>query len=195
MIDATKITNYNLDTYGLQQHILFWICASGKNGVTAAKSLHGLLQILKYKCNIDTFPIVNDLSPFEMIKQQKRHLVYFMKAAGIGCYNLKSKTFLDLASSNLDLKNCTSIDLENIKGIGPKTAKCFIIHTRRDAKCSGLDRHILTFLRDKGYNAPLSTPSSKKEYGRLEQIFLNLVPKDKTIAEFDLSIWLEYRSK
>ena len=118
-----------------------------------------------------------------------------MRKCGIGCYNNKAKTFWQLANSGLDLSTCSTTELESIHGIGMKTSRCFIIHSRKDPKCAGLDVHILRYLKDKGYDVPTSTPT-KKEYLRIEEIFLKLAEQsEKTVAEFDLDIWKQYRNK
>jgi thermostable 8-oxoguanine DNA glycosylase len=189
MIDAEKITDYNLNNAELEEHILFWVCAAGKNGVTSAKCLDNLLVFLKKLHKSKS-------SPFKLIKKTgPEELASYMKQFGIGCYNLKSKTFLALANSNLNLNECSVEDLELIKGIGPKTARCFLIHSRPDQPYAGLDTHILRFLRDKGYDAPKSTPTGKK-YRELEKIFIRLAKRaNKSVADYDLFIWNKYRKK
>lgn len=191
MIDPTNITNCNASTPQLQELILFWVCAAGKNGVTAAKCLDNLLQSWREVMD-DKFAI-----PFDVINYilQNGDLACEMKRFGIGCYNNKSKTFKYLVYSNLDLKSCGVEDLESIPGIGPKTARCFLIHSRKNQNYAGLDTHILKFLRDKGYDVPKSTPSGKR-YAYLEEVFLNLAADSGvSVAEFDLKIWNEYRLK
>jgi endonuclease III len=124
-------------------------------------------------------------------------MALLMKGSGIGCYNLKSRTFRELAHADLDLKTCTTDDLEKIPGIGMKTSRCFIIHSRQGARYAGLDTHILKFLRSAGVeNVPKATPSSKKEYLRLEKEFLRLADlAGKAPAVFDLEIWNKYSIK
>jgi hypothetical protein len=46
MINPTNITNYNLTTAELEEHLLFWVCAAGKNGVVAASNLDKFLKNL-----------------------------------------------------------------------------------------------------------------------------------------------------
>jgi thermostable 8-oxoguanine DNA glycosylase len=99
---------------------------------------------------------------------------------------------MELMKRDFNLKSVTRDELSSIWGIGMKTASCFIMHSRPDAKCAGLDTHVLKYLRDQGIEAPSSTPTSRKKYLELEQKFLGLVPSSKTPAEFDLDIWLEY---
>ncbi len=94
------------------------------------------------------------------------------------------------------MRTCSVDDLENIYGLGRKTSRCFLIHTRKNARVAGLDVHILKFLRDQGIDAPISTPSSRKKYLELEKTFIEFADKaGKPIAEYDLAIWRKYREK
>ena len=131
-----------------------------------------------------------DLIKFSDIENLKEK----MASSGIGCYNIKSKTFKDLVESKLNLRTCGVDDLEKIKGIGCKTSRCFIIHSRPNQQLAGLDRHILNWLNDLGHkNIPVSTPTGNK-YKKIEAIFLNEVKKSgKSVAELDLEIWNRYR--
>ena len=126
-------------------------------------------------------------------------LPQLLKHYGIGCYNLKARSFFELAKAvhkgELDLRTCTADELDNIYGIGPKTARCFILHSRKGARYVGLDTHILKYMKNEMgvEDVPKSTPSSKKEYERLEQIFLNHADElGKTPADLDLEIWKRY---
>lgn len=183
MIDPSNITNYNQTTTQLQEFILFWVCAAGKNGKTAARCLNNLLNGF----NMPT------KTPFERIKTLTTdEFAVILKFYGIGCYTSKSATMMELATSDLDLHTCSVEDLELIYGIGMKTSRCFIIHSRKDAKCAGLDTHILKFMRLMGYEAPVSTPT-KKKYLYLEEEFVKLANKyNKTIPELDLEVWNHY---
>lgn len=183
MIDPSNITNFNMNKNELEEVLLFWVLAAGKNAKVASRKLNILLS----NC-LD--------SPFDYIRSIK-NIPSFLRENGVGCYNNKGRTFRELVTSELDLKNCMSEDLEKIYGIGMKTSRCFIIHSRPEVKYVGLDTHILKFIRDLGYNVPKSTPSSKKKYLEIENLFLNLI-KDVNlpIASIDLLIWNFYsRSK
>jgi hypothetical protein len=187
MIDPTKITNFELDHAGLEEVILFWICAAGKNGVTAAKCLDKLLCMWGFSGH----------TPFDIINRIRleSNLAQEMKRCGLGCYNNKSLTFCNLVDAKLNLQICELEELEAIKGIGPKTARCFLIHTRPKQRYAGLDTHCLKFLRDQGHKVPKSTPVGKK-YRELELLFLEYVDKaNMSVSEFDLKIWNYYRTK
>lgn len=193
MIDATKITNYNLTMPELQEHILFWICASGKNGVTSARCLDHLLSGWRPSANM----VIANPSPFDIIGFINHNSVLAdeMRQSGIGCYNNKAKSFMSLLNARLNLKTCSVEDLEAIHGIGPKTARCFLIHSRLNQSYAGLDTHVLKFLRDKGHDVPKATPTGKK-YRELEVVFLEYAKKSgMNVADFDLKIWNDYRNK
>lgn len=183
MIDPLNITKYDCTREQLEEVLLFWVLAAGKNAMSAAKSLS------KFLGN-------NENKPFNYIKTiSLEELPIKMKQYGIGCFNNKAITFNQLAFSNIDLVNCSVEELEKIKGIGMKTSRCFVIHSRKNANYAGLDTHILKYLRSLNYDVPLSTPSGKK-YVEIEKIFLSLVEKSgKTLSEFDLSIWKEFSGR
>jgi thermostable 8-oxoguanine DNA glycosylase len=182
VIDPTKITNFSATDLELEELALFWICAAGKNGKTAARLLDALLQSLP------------GTTPFNKIRSTDPELLPAqLKAAGIGCQNSKAKSMLQLAHSGIDLRRCLPEDLETIHGIGRKTSRCFILHSRKDARYAALDTHILKFLREQGYDAPISTPASAKKYAELEEAFLQLADAaGKSVAAFDLEIWNYY---
>lgn len=193
MIDPANITNYNLTDNQLEEHILFWVCAAGKNGTTAARCLNKMLteHAVFYQNN----------TPFSWILQA--HALYnlpqVLKHYGIGCYNSKARTFFELAVAKhrgeLNLRTCSVADLEKIHGIGMKTSRCFILHTRERAQYAGLDTHMLKNLRKQGIKeVPNSTPGSKKLYLRLEQEVLRLAEENNMApADYDLMIWNTYK--
>lgn len=184
LLDPDNITSFDLNKEELELNILFWICAAGKNGHTVSRCLNNILQ--EYSI------IFNETSPFKIISKIK-DLPLELKRFGIGCYNNKSKTIKQLINKNLDLKNCSIDELEDVWGLGCKTARCFFIHTRKNQKLAGLDRHILRFLEKKGYKVPKNS-LSKKQYLELEKMFINVAESlNKTVSELDLEIWRENR--
>lgn len=190
VIDPVKITNFNLNKNQLEEVLLFWVCASGKNGVTSARCLENFLSDLHKQFQLQTY------QPFKVIRKWVdmfglSELAFQMRKHGIGCYNLKAYTFKCLAFSGLNLSTCTVDDLEKIKGIGCKTSRCFIIHSRKNARHAGLDTHIKKYLRDNGYDVPKNL--TKKQYEYWEDIFLKLADRFKIeVAKFDLMIWNHY---
>jgi len=185
-IDPDNVTCFNLDKEGLELQILFWIFAAGKNGHTAARCLNNILS--------EHSKLTGLISPLLILKRID-NLGSELKKFGVGCYNNKSKAILDLISKNLDLSTCSIEDLENVWGLGPKSVRCFMIHTRKNQNIAGLDRHVLRYLGELGYKVPKSTPN-KKQYLEIEKIFIDLAKSmGKSISELDLEIWTKYRKK
>ncbi len=201
MIDPTKITNYNLNQYELEEMILFWLMVAGKNAKTTSRLLERFLQYLHWHYEQPGNNFKEDyktpqLRPFEMIRTYVRdhphHLETLLQNTGFGCYSIKAKGIKQLVHSNLDLQNCTVNDLEKICCIGPKTARCFIMHSREDARLAGLDTHVLKWLRELGYQVPKGTPAGRA-YIRLERLFLEICDLlGKKPAVLDLEIWNAY---
>jgi hypothetical protein len=98
MIDPVNITKFDNTKEQLEEVLLFWVLAAGKNAITASRCLDNFLIFIHNKFSIKHF------QPFDCIKKiQKEDLPLLMKNYGIGCYNNKAKTFWQLANSNLDL--------------------------------------------------------------------------------------------
>lgn len=186
LVDPDDITDFDLNDAGLRLVMLFWVCAAGKKARTAAANLARLLAHGR--------DIFGKEDPFDIIRSFGDGLPEALRSHGIGCYNNKSRTMLHLASSGIDLTGCSLSELESVPGIGPKTARCFLIHSRRDVRYAGLDTHCLKYMRDNGVDVPKSTPTGRK-YLELERIFLDMADASgKTLAEFDLEIWKSYSS-
>lgn len=179
MLDPSRITNFNLNEYQLQEMILFWVLVAGKTAKTTARLLDEMLN--KFPKSL----------PFEVLNKCE-DLETLLKKSGFGCQRVKARAIRGLIEKDFNLKTCSVSDLEGVYGIGPKTARCFIMHTRKNSRYAGLDTHVLKWLRDLGYDVPKSTPSGKN-YLELEEIFLahaemmNIEPTD-----LDLQIWNSY---
>lgn len=108
-----------------------------------------------------------------------------------GNYNKIERTFTEIVESDIDLDWCTPEDLEAIHGIGPKSARFYIVWTRPWEEYAVLDVHVLRWLSQRGYDVPRSTPPLKR-YKEIESLFLaeaeeaGINPRD-----LDLAIWLE----
>ncbi len=186
MIDPLDLPKYNMSDDWLEEFLAFCVCVAGKNAITTSRNLEKLRTGL-----IKEF---GELSFFNLMRIAV-DLPRLIKSAGLGCYNHRATTFGELVNANLDLKTCSSLDLEEIKGIGKKTSRFFLLHTRRDIKVACLDVHILKYLKDKGYSVPKQTPIGKK-YDEIEKIFIEIASNSGySIADFDLMIWKEYSGR
>jgi len=186
MIDAANITDYNLNYEELEARIIFWILAAGKNGTRAAKIINAMIDFWQ-----KDYPGITPFSSlFLYDMEETKELCKYYKT---GCHSHKAKSLYQICRADLDLKTCSVEDLESIYGIGMKTSRCFIIHSREDAECAGLDTHMLKYLASLGYDVPKSTPS-RKLYLTLEKIVIKLAKeKGMSPADFDLAVWNSYK--
>jgi len=189
MIDPTNITNYALTLFKLEETLLFWVLAAGKNGTTTARLLDNLLIDIE----ADKIGVFN---AFRLYTKPKS-IALELKEHGIGCYNQKARTIFELIHLDLDLKTCTAEALELVHGIGMKTSRCFLIHSRENIQYAGIDTHMLKNLRVNGIEGvPKTTPTSKKLYRRLELEVLRLSREaGLTPAQYDLGVWNTYAVK
>ncbi len=186
MIDASNITNYNLFDNELEAHIVFWVLAAGKNGTRAAEITNNMTYNWERIAGIT--------SPFKLLRSlSMKETINLCVNYKTGCQTSKARSLYEVSRSNLDLRTCTAEDLESIYGIGMKTSRCFIIHSRKNAKYAGLDTHMLKHLASLGYVVPKSTPTGKN-YLTLEKIVVILSKESgKTPAKYDLDVWNKYK--
>jgi thermostable 8-oxoguanine DNA glycosylase len=194
MITPTSITNYNRTEAELEEFLLFSIMVAGKNSQQTAKKLDSFL-----------FATMGLISPLDWIanlvkiKENKISstdpLMVCMKNHKLGQYNRLFSAFTGILQFKGRLSSVTVQELESVKGIGPKTARFFLLHSRPNQEIAVLDTHILHWMRDNGIQAPKTTPSGEK-YLKFEKMFIDIAKKnDISIADLDLRIWTVYSSK
>lgn len=186
LVDPMNITKFDRTDEELQNFWLYCIFVAGRNADMCADKLSKFLS-RKPK----------DQTPFEYLKSHQTYLHNMLVAHRVGQYYRIEKAIQD--SLELDLRTVTVEQLEQVFGVGPKTARLFILHTRKDAECAVLDIHILKWLKarqggDKQMEAqiPDNTPQNKSLYDRLEKLFIYLAKiyyQGIPLAEIDLLIW------
>lgn len=184
IVEPTKITNHNRTTLELQWFWLFSLFVAGKNSDFAA----GKIEALRWFMPDGAYPI-NWLNA--------NGVEEYLRKAKVGQYGRLTKAIEQ--SKDVDLRNSTLDRLLSIHGVGPKTVRFFLLHSRKDCNCAVLDTHVLKFLRDCGYSAaPKQTPANPKKYRLLEDIFLNICRLNYptlSVAEVDLKIWTKYSGR
>lgn len=183
LINPTKITNFNRSRRELEAFWLFSLFVAGKNAEFAAKKVQSVID----QCPANMFL-------FDWLRLKDIENV--LKIAKVGQYNRLTKAISQ--SLNLDLKLVTMEQLLSIHGVGGKTARFFLLHSRKNIKLAVLDTHILKFLKDCGFNdVPSQTPPANK-YAAWENIFLETIEvkyPQIPVAEVDLKIWKEYSGR
>lgn len=184
MIDPRDVTKFDRTQSELEEYWLFCIVAAGKTAMTQARLLDDFLK-LNAPHGAST--------PFQTLQAlvDDGDLLEALKMSRLGQYTRIEKAFSQ--SLPLDLKTCTVADLEAINGVGPKTARFFILHTRPNQTMAVLDTHILKYLRDKGHTTQKVTPPAGKKYNELEALVIQEAAASKmSLPDFDLHIWKTY---
>jgi thermostable 8-oxoguanine DNA glycosylase len=188
MIDPYNITNYHRNDTQLQAFLLFCICVAGKRSEPVAQKINAW---------VDSMVDVNDdpVTPWRglMDRWVADLLMDELEDFRIGNYTRMMQAIPQLLM--LDPRTCTLDDLMGVHGVGPKTARMFLLHSRPNQRYAVLDTHINKWLRSEGINAPKGTPTDVKQYNKLEQQALALLDARGVtdFAHFDLNKWTEIK--
>ena len=199
MIDPSDVTKFDRTDAELEEWWLFSTIVAGKTAQTQARLLEKFLENAANLCRYDAtleqdIRINRTFSPFQLIRGLGADLFGCMEVARIGQYTRLERCWRE--SLSLDLRNDPVEAFEAIHGVGPKTARMFIMHSRPNQRLAALDTHLLKHLAAHGHEVPKATPSSPKKYRELELAFLELADKaGKTPADYDLEIWKSYARK
>jgi thermostable 8-oxoguanine DNA glycosylase len=192
MIVPEKITNYNRTEAELEEFLMFAILVAGKTASQQAKKLDAFLEDKKI------LGLPNDTSPFQYVAflvAMSGMLDRAMKMHKLGQYARIGNAFKGILQFKGNLKDVSVEELESINGIGSKTARFFVLHSRPKVRHAVLDTHILKWMGALGINVPKATPP-KKKYGELEEKFLALADeRNMSVADLDLHIWKTYAMK
>ena len=187
MINPAEVTNYNRTQSELQEFLLFCINVAGKKSSIEAPKLEVFIQRAK--------DITKESTPFNCIKKLIKlgRLEEIMHCAKLSPYKQRYNSYVDAVKLG-DLQAVTLNRLLQVPGIGLKTARFFLSHSREDFDEPMLDTHILHFLRDQGYtNAPKSTPSNLGVYNYYANVFKMFArTMGKSVTDLDLEIWKQY---
>jgi thermostable 8-oxoguanine DNA glycosylase len=185
-VDPQRITDFSRTEGQLEALILFSIAVAGKTAKQISKALDHFLDGYKG-------------SPFQRIRAmiEEGSLEQRIKDSKLGKHRVLNRAFADLATSGIDLRTCSAQDLEEFYGIGLKTSRFFLLHSRENAEIAALDTHILSYMRNEmNIDAPKVTPSSAKIYQHLERCFVAQARKlNMTVADLDLAVWNKYSSR
>ena len=185
-IDPLAITDFNRDTRQKEAFLIFAITVAGKDAMWASRTVGKLLS----RCP-------DSQRPLEFLASSN-DLHNTLVANRVGQYSRITKAIQDAAK--LDVETCTVEDLEACHGIGPKTARFFLLHSRPDCDCAAVDTHILKYIKDSGMDldVPETTPQSPKKYKEMERAFLTLISLDfpgLSVAAADLLVWTFYSGR
>ncbi len=195
MIDPNNVTNPARTEGELEEFLLFCVVVAGKNADQQAAKLERFL---------------GGRRPFALIRASEREgtLEARLREVRLGKYKLLRRSFRELAGSGADLRACTWEDLTRFPGIGMKTAKFFILHSRPDEMHGVLDTHVLAWMREhweqsapRRLPVPRHSPQDPRAYRFWETVYFGMVaarhhgPAGVPVdwARFDLELWRERR--
>lgn len=185
-IRPLAITIYDRDDEALQRFFIFSVIAAGKDSDWAAAKVGHLLR------NKPPGAL-----PLPWLRDHAADPHNVLVVNRVGQYTRIYNAITEAA--DVDLRTATVEELDGIFGVGPKTARLFVLHSRPGAECVPLDTHILKWLRDlKVDDVPPETPQSKKQYHRLEGLALAFMKANYPgvpIAQTDLLLWARYSGR
>jgi len=199
MIDPNAVTDTARTDAQLEEFLLFCVVVAGKNADQQARKLEAFLQ------GREPFALIRSLKGAELGAQLRR--------VKLGKYALLTRSFRALAGSGLDLRRCAWADLAALPGIGIKTAKFFVLHSRPGQMHGVLDTHVLAWMRGKEQRSrpgrleiPRHSPQDPAAYAFWESLYFGLVCETHhqtcgacaqpiNWARVDLDLWKEQRSR
>jgi thermostable 8-oxoguanine DNA glycosylase len=184
MIDPHNITDFNRTDEQLEEFLLFSVVAAGKTATTQARLLNNFLSNNCPNCGpFDTIRVLRSTYKLEEAIRKSR----------LGQFTRLYKSFKELALSGINLRRCSVKELEEFTGIGPKTARFFVLHSQPNEKYCIIDTHVLKFMRELGWTKIKSTPSGKV-YKELEEKYIKHLESEGVtdFAAYDLGIWTKY---
>ncbi len=196
MIDPSNVTNPARTDPELEEFLLFCVVVAGKNADQQAAKLDRFLGRRR---------------PFAFIRSSDREgmLDARLREVRLGKYALLARSFRELALSGADLRRCGWEDLTRFPGIGIKTAKFFVLHSRAGEMHGVLDTHVLGWMRDhwepgkrRTSAVPRHSPQDPAHYRFWETVYFGMVSARHhgsaagavDWARFDLDLWKERRA-
>ena len=176
MIDPKRLIKPTDAYWQKQEFLLFCILSVGKNSDVAAAKLELLLS---GKGRWE--------APFEYLLGQ--NIPELIIQAKTGQYQRVAAAILQAIEVNVE--TVTLEQLQAIHGIGPKTARFFLVHAQ-GKEHAVLDTHILRWMRDIFPDVPKATPTAQT-YSKWEKLCLVMMKAefpDHTALTADLLIWL-----
>ncbi len=196
MIDPCNVTDCARTPAQLEEFLLFCVVVAGKNADQQARKLDRFL---------------GGRRPFAHILEcdAEGRLEERLRRVRMGKYSLLVRSFRQLAASGINLRTCSCGDLTAFPGIGLKTAKFFVLHSREGEMHGVLDTHVLGWMREhwepgapRGLAVPRHSPQDPAAYRFWEAVYFGMVAerhhragraKDIDWAQFDLDLWKERR--
>lgn len=193
MINPKKVTDYNRNEWQLQEFLLYCICVAGKKSEIESPKVRKFCMDGRMGFGLKPFKLIQKLMRISSVEEDG--LMQHLKKYKIAPYQQRYNSFKDVATLlNKNLNEVTLDELMQIRGLGTKSSRFFLTHSREDFNEAVIDTHILSFLKDQGHeDIPNVTPQSEKVYERLATLFKSYANfEGMSVADYDLKIWTQY---
>jgi hypothetical protein len=199
MIDPNAVTDPARSAEQLEEFLLFCLVVAGKNADQQSRKLEDFLQ------GKTPFSFIRSLGANGGVEEHLRRVK-------LGKYRLLGEAFRRVASSGIDLRRCSWEELTQFPGVGIKTSKFFVLHSRPNERHGVLDTHVLAWMRERlalsgsrRAAVPRHSPQDWANYRFWETVYFGLVlererPPGKEHAgpidwaQVDLDLWKERRA-
>ena len=204
LANPLTVTYFRRDDFDLELFALFAVCVSNKNAdqqsvklaqflclePTAESPLDAVLLMMKKGT------LRENLVACKLGQYDKRLVPAFKTLTEI---NLRTVAWQDLMYTAATKKKAAT----GVQGIGQKTAKFFVLHSRESQRICALDAMILLYAAEQGYpECPLVTPGDATLYSKIENFVLDCfdaqaeaeeLTQEERYAVLDLRTWKYYR--
>tara|TARA_R100000152_G_C6746159_1_gene169752 strand:+ start:474 stop:1229 length:756 start_codon:yes stop_codon:yes gene_type:complete len=223
-VDPLSITNFERNRIEQELFLLFCIFVAGRASLPIADKLNRMFSLndlcmpaklpddctqeMRYSAAVVRTSLTSNMRPFSILRKlyDEGLLMHFLQLHKLGQYTRIYNCIEEITNpaTGITILSDVSVDaLVSYSGIGPKTARFFVVHSRPNQKYAILDTHILNMIsRYLSENCgrvsspyrelvPKSTPQNETEYKFWELMYLGICSKQhKEPAEFDLATWL-----
>ena len=197
MIDPKQVIQFDRSDAELEEFFLFCYAVAGKNADQTAIKVDRLCTMLNN--------LVMPIPPLQnlILLKNKEHdytIDKFLRTCKLGKYKSWSRMLLFLRNMDIQnfLRKAQLHHFEEIFGVGPKTARFFLMSTRPDQRYAVLDTHILKWLSNGYRKVPKTTPRGNN-YLEWERIAITRMEAIKgpneTLADVDLHLWKTYSGR
>jgi hypothetical protein len=195
MITPTSVTDFNRDNNQLLEFAIFAVCVAGKDSDQTAKKVEALWTDPSFQTTLTyqwMCPPQSDSQYGFFLEVLVMHLVNHK----IGQYERISRILMILNQSRDYLRQISFNALIAIKGIGPKTAAFFILHSRKNAEIPVIDTHICKYMATKGIEMKVSA-NIPKYMANAELVSENIEMDfpQMSLAEADLYLWTKFSGR
>jgi hypothetical protein len=171
----------------LLEFAIFSVCVAGKNSDQTAKKVDQLWRDKDFRTTLTvqwSNPPMTDTEHELYVKLIRQFLVTHK----IGQYDRLSRVIMWLNQNCAKLDTILFNTLVNFRGIGPKTAAFFLLHSRSNASIPVIDTHICKYMATSNLAKYLENARIVKEW--IEHDFPGM-----TLAQADLHLWTQYSGR